>query len=70
MSESTRLTPRQIGFRSIGLAMICIITAGMLISWHQLFRSADEATVDTPPDNAAIEAEATTASWRLRRGPS
>jgi hypothetical protein len=34
----------------------------MLISSHQLSRPADEATVDTQPDNAAIEADATTAS--------
>ena len=62
LSKFTRLTRRQIGARWMGLAMICIITAGMLISSQQLPRPADEATVDTQPDNAAIEAEATTAS--------
>ena len=63
VSKSTRLTPRQIGYRSMGLAMICIITAGMLISSQQLSRPADDATVDTQPDNAAkTEADATTAS--------
>ncbi len=62
VSKPIRLTPRQIGYRSMGLAMICIITAGMLISSRQLSRPADEATVDTQPDTAAIEADATTAS--------
>jgi hypothetical protein len=62
VSTFTRLTPRQIGYRSMGLAMICIITVGMLISSHQLSRPADEATVDTQPENVAIEADATTAS--------
>jgi len=62
VSTFTRLTPRQIGYRSMGLAMICVITAGMLISSRELSRPADEATVDTQPDSAAIEADATTAS--------
>lgn len=62
VSKSTRLTPLQIGYRSMGVAMICVITAGMLISSQQLSRPADEATVDTQPDIAAIEADATTAS--------
>jgi hypothetical protein len=62
VSKFTRLTPRQIGYRSMGLAMICIITAGMLISSQQLSRPAEEATVDTQPDNAAIKADATTVS--------
>ena len=62
LSKFTRLTRRQIGARWMGLAMICVITAGMLISSQQLSRPADEATVDTRPQNTAIEAEATTAS--------
>jgi len=62
VSRFTRLTPRQIGYRSMGLAMICVITAGMLISSRELSRPADEATVDTQPDTAAIKADATTAS--------
>jgi len=62
VSRFTRLTPLQIGYRSMGLAMICVITAGMLISSQQLSRPADEATVDTQPESAAIEADATTAS--------
>jgi hypothetical protein len=56
--KSTRLTPRQIGYRSMGLAMICIITAGMLISSQQLSRPADEATVDTQLEDVTVEAEA------------
>ena len=59
LSQYTRLITRHIGFRSMGLAMICIITAGMLIGSHQLSRPADDATVDTQPHNAAIEADAT-----------
>jgi hypothetical protein len=62
LSKFTRLTTRQIGARSMGLAMICIITAGMLISSHQLSKPADDVNVDTQADNAAIEADATTAS--------
>jgi hypothetical protein len=58
-SKYARLTPRQIGYRSMGLAMICIITAAMLISSHQLSRPADEATLDAQADNAAIETDAT-----------
>jgi hypothetical protein len=46
----------------MGLAMICIITAGMLISSHQLSKPAEDANVDTQADNAAIEADATTVS--------
>jgi len=46
----------------MGLAMICIITAGMLISSHQLSKPADDANVGTQADNAAIEADATTVS--------
>jgi hypothetical protein len=61
LSKFTRPTTRQIGARWMGLAMICIITAGMLISSQQLSRPADEATIDTQPDNLAIEAESTTA---------
>jgi hypothetical protein len=49
----------------MGLAMICIITAGMLIGSHQLSRPADNATVDAQPDNAAIEASATEGSVAL-----
>jgi hypothetical protein len=62
LSKFTRLTTRQIGARSMGLAMICIITAGMLISSHQLSKPADDANVGTQADNAAIEADATTVS--------
>ncbi len=62
LSKYTRLVTRHIGFRSMGLAMICIITAGMLINSHQLSRPADDANVDTQPDNAAIEADSTEAS--------
>ena len=62
LSKFTRLTTRQIGARSMGLAMICIITAGMLISSHQLSKPADDANVDTQTDSAAIEADAATAS--------
>lgn len=59
LSKFTRLTTRQIGARSMGLAMICIITTGMLISSHQLSKPADDADADTQADNAAIEADAT-----------
>jgi hypothetical protein len=61
LSKFTRLVTRHVGFRSMGLAMICVITAGMLISSHQLSRPADNANLDTQPDNAAIEADATEA---------
>ena len=61
LSKYTRLVTRHVGFRSMGLAMICIITAGMLISSHQLSRPTIDANVDTQPDNAAIEADSTEA---------
>ena len=65
LSQYTRLITRHIGFRSMGLAMICIITAGMLIGSHQFSRPADDATVDTQRDNVAIEADATEGSVAL-----
>ncbi len=62
LSRYTRVITRLIGFRLMGLAMICIMTAGMLISSHLLSQPTDDANVDTQLESVAIEADATTPS--------
>jgi hypothetical protein len=67
LKKYTRLTGR-IGARSIVLAVICVITAAMLIGARQTSQPADIASVDTQPEKAATQAGAKTAAMAPMAG--